>query len=151
MFDLYGTLQRGGRCGAEDADHLWARTVRGLSRHDAAPAAAQERTEAAELPDVPRSMSDPRGAGGESANCLCRTWSLDGCVLIWYNENIQAAIRAGWIIPNYFKQEDFDEMEGWDQDRLNQFQSYLNRAVCARYDFVRQGIEEVLENFIDEL
>ena len=65
-----------------------------------------------------------------------------------HNENILAAIRAGWIIPNYFEQEHFDEMEDWDQDRLNQFQSYLERVVCGGDDFVRQGIQEALENFI---
>ena len=72
-----------------------------------------------------------------------------------HNENILAAIRAGWIIPNYFEQEHFDEMEDWDQDRLNQFQSYLERVVCGgddkrRDDFVRQGIQKALENFIEE-
>ena len=67
-----------------------------------------------------------------------------------HNENILAAIRAGWTIPNYFKQEDFVEMEGWDQDRLEQFQSFLERVVCGGDDFVRQGIQEALEVFIEE-
>ena len=67
-----------------------------------------------------------------------------------HNENILAAIRAGWIIPNYFEQEHFDEMEGWDQDRLEQFQSFLERSVDRSNDFVRQGIEEVLECFLAE-
>ena len=65
-----------------------------------------------------------------------------------HNENILAAIRAGWIIPNWFEQEHFDAMEGWDKDCLNQFVHYLNRAIFCRYDFVRQGIEEVLEDFL---
>ena len=67
-----------------------------------------------------------------------------------HNENILAAIRAGWIIPNYFEQEHFDEMEGWDQDRLEQFQSFLECVVCGGDDFVRQGIQEALEVFIEE-
>ena len=64
-----------------------------------------------------------------------------------HNDNILSAITAGWIIPNYYEQENFAEMEGWDQNRLRQFQHYLNRVVCCRHDFVREGVEEVLENF----
>ena len=60
-----------------------------------------------------------------------------------HNENIRAAIRAGWIIPNYFEQEDFDKMEGWDKDRLEQFQSYLDSS--SRFgkecDFVYKGLK----------
>ena len=67
-----------------------------------------------------------------------------------HNDNILSAISAGWIIPNWFEQEHLDAMEGWDKDHLNQFVHYLNRVVCCRYDFVRQGIEEVLEDFLAE-
>jgi hypothetical protein len=41
-------------------------------------------------------------------------------------------------------------MEGWDQNHLRQFQGYLTSAVCGGNDFVRQGIEEVLEDFLAE-
>jgi hypothetical protein len=67
-----------------------------------------------------------------------------------HNDNILSAITAGWIIPNYYEQENFAEMEGWDQNHLGQFQHYLNRVVCCRHDFVRPGMEEVLEDFLAE-
>jgi hypothetical protein len=59
-------------------------------------------------------------------------------------ENISAAIQAGWIIPNFFKQEHFDEMEGWNKDRLKQFQRYLD------HESSRQEIEETLVGFIEK-
>jgi hypothetical protein len=67
-----------------------------------------------------------------------------------HDDNIHYAIAAGWIIPNWYKQEQFDAMRGWDQNLLRQFQGYLTIEVCGGYDFVRQGIEKVLEDFLNE-
>jgi hypothetical protein len=67
-----------------------------------------------------------------------------------HHDNIHAAIAAGWIIPNWYEQWQFDAMRGWDQNQLRQFQGYLTIEVCGGYDFVRQGIEKVLEDFLAE-
>ena len=70
-----------------------------------------------------------------------------------HHGNILAAINAGWVIPNYFEQN--HEMEGWDTDRLNDFQSYLlnfnvrvgSPSLTPPRD--QCEVEEVLKRFIE--
>jgi hypothetical protein len=40
-------------------------------------------------------------------------------------------------------------MEGWDEEQVEDFKKYLIKCV-SRYDGIREYVEEVLDNYIDE-
>jgi RNA processing factor Prp31 len=52
-----------------------------------------------------------------------------------------------FIIPNWYKPSHFKQMEGWDEDKVEDFKDYLLKCVLA-HDEIYEYVEEVLENFI---
>ncbi len=54
-----------------------------------------------------------------------------------------------YIIPNWYLPEHFDEMEGWNEARVNEFKEYLTKVICA-YDSVKQFVQEVIHSFNEE-
>ena len=64
---MHGVLQCGGRCGAADAGLLRALILRGLPRHDAAPATSQEWAKRARI--AQRAGQYARSAGGWQRGC----------------------------------------------------------------------------------
>ena len=54
-----------------------------------------------------------------------------------------------YIIPNWYLPEHFDEMEGWNEARVNEFKEYLTKVICA-YDSVKQFVQEVIYSFNQE-
>ena len=54
-----------------------------------------------------------------------------------------------YIIPNWYRPQHFDEMEGWSEARVNEFKEYLTKVVCA-YDGVKQFVREVIHSFEEE-
>jgi hypothetical protein len=58
-------------------------------------------------------------------------------------------MNSKFIIPNFYEQSSFDQMEGWDKDKVQKFKDYLTKCICSN-DEIREYVEEVLENFIQE-
>ena len=54
-----------------------------------------------------------------------------------------------YIIPNWYLPEHFDAMEGWSEERVDNFKRYLTNVVCA-YDSVKDFVEDVSYSFIQE-
>jgi hypothetical protein len=54
-----------------------------------------------------------------------------------------------FIIPYWYEPSDFEQMEGWDEEQVEDFKKYLIKCV-SRYDGIREYVEEVLDNYIDE-
>jgi hypothetical protein len=64
-------------------------------------------------------------------------------------KELVADMLSKFIIPNWYKPAHFEKMEGWDEEKVEAFKDYLKRCVCV-HDEIRDYIEEVLENFINE-
>ena len=54
-----------------------------------------------------------------------------------------------FIIPNWYKPKDFEQMKGWDEEKVERFKNYLSKCVCS-HDGIKEYVEEVLENFIQD-
>ncbi len=54
-----------------------------------------------------------------------------------------------YIVPNWYLPEHFDVMEGWSEERVENFKRYLTKVVCA-HDSVKEFVEEVLYHFIND-
>jgi hypothetical protein len=55
-----------------------------------------------------------------------------------------------FIVPQFFSREHFPEMAGWSDDTFEDFREYLTSVITGGDDFVREGVQEVLDNFIRE-
>ena len=54
-----------------------------------------------------------------------------------------------YIIPNWYHPHHFDEMEGWSEERVDDFKRYLVKVVCA-YDSVKEFVQDVIRSFEEE-
>jgi hypothetical protein len=51
-----------------------------------------------------------------------------------------------YIVPNFYSQEHFEEMEDWSEERVQEFKDYLAKMVCA-YDPFKEIISSYIETF----
>ena len=54
-----------------------------------------------------------------------------------------------FIIPNWYKPNHFEQMKGWDEEKVERFKDYLSKCVCS-HDEIKEYVEEVLNNFIGD-
>jgi hypothetical protein len=55
-----------------------------------------------------------------------------------------------YIVPNFYSQEHFDEMEDWSDEKVQKFKEFMGKAVCA-HDPFREIISEYIEHFNKKL
>ena len=73
-----------------------------------------------------------------------------GQKLVDRKEYIELKEFENALVPNFFTPEHFPEMKDWSDELFEKFKKRVESCVIGGDDFVREGVQEILDNFIEE-
>lgn len=50
------------------------------------------------------------------------------------------------IVPNYYTKEHFEQMEGWSDEKVEEFKEFIAKEVCM-HDYFKEIIKNYIEHF----